>query len=237
MSATGSDVVGERGGPQVTIGVRPWGSDHRAVVSTLDATPGTPPVMVSPAPRLLDIGADLTVRYHAPGAAGERIVVVPEGGDPATDALDAVPTPGGQPNDGSVTLPTASLAAGAFDVVLADAADAVLSRAPFWTRDPGSPPTLATAKHRYALGESLGFSWTQAPGNRFDWIGVYPRDADPASGSYAGYVYTRATVVGSAVFDARADDRWPLPAGRYTAYYLTTDIYRAVASVDFAVRG
>lgn len=237
VSATGSDVVGERGGPQVTIGVRPWGSDHRAVVSTLDSTPGTPPVMVSPAPRLLEVGADLTVNYHAPGAAGERIVVVPEGGDPATDALDAVPTPGGQPNDGSVTLPTASLAAGAYDVVLADAADAVLSRAPFWTRDPGSPPTLVTAKHRYSVGESLGFSWTQAPGNRFDWIGVYPRDADPASGSYAGYVYTRATVVGSAVFDSRADDRWPLPAGRYTAYYLTTDIYRAVASVDFVVRG
>jgi endonuclease/exonuclease/phosphatase family metal-dependent hydrolase len=236
-SATGIEIVGERGGPEVSIGLRPWGTDHRAVVSTLDATPGAPPVMGSPVPRLVDVGADLTVLYHAPGAAGERVVLVPEGGDPATDALDAAPTPGGQPNDGSLMLPTSSLPVGSYDAVLADAADAVLSRAPFWIRDPGSPPTLATAKHRYAVGEPLGFSWTQAPGNRFDWIGVYPRDADPASGSYAGYVYTRATVVGSAVFDHRAVHRWPLSPGRYTAYYLTTDIYRAVASVDFVVRG
>ena len=234
--ATGSEIVGERGGPDVAIGLRPWGTDHRAVVTTLEATPGVVPVMVSAVPRLVTVGADLTVLYHAPGSPGERVVLVPRGGDPATGALDAAPTPGGQPNDGAVTLPTASLAAGAYDAVLADAADAVLSRVPFWTRDPGSPPMLATAHHRYAVGEALGFSWTQAPGNRFDWIGVYPRDADPASGSYAGYVYTRATVVGSAVFDHRADDRWPLPPGRYTAYYLTTDIYRDVASVDFVVR-
>ena len=38
-----------RRGPGVGISVRPWGSDHRAVVSTFDVTPGTPPVMVSPA--------------------------------------------------------------------------------------------------------------------------------------------------------------------------------------------
>ncbi len=236
-SATASEIVGERGGPEVDIGVRPWGSDHRAVVSTLDVTPATPPVMVASSRRLLGVGTDLTITYHAPGAAGERVVVVPRGGDPATDALEAVPTPGGQPVDGSVLLPTSSLAAGAYDAVLVDAADAALSRTAFWTRTPGSPPVLTTTKHRYAVGAPLRFSWTQAPGNRFDWVGVYARDANPAVASYAGYVYTRATVAGSAAFDRRADHRWPLPRGRYTAYYLTNDSYRPVASVDFVVRG
>ena len=94
----GSRIVGERGGPEVH-SVKPWASYHRAVRSSFDVTPGTPPVMAAATPRLVDAGGDVTVTYHAPGAAGERLVVVPSGGDPAGDALDAQATPGGQPVD------------------------------------------------------------------------------------------------------------------------------------------
>jgi len=236
-SAVASRIVGERGGPGVAIGIKPWGTDHRAVLTTLDTLPGTPPMMVAPDARLVEVGHPLTSTYHAPGAAGERIVVVPSGGGPATDALVSAPTPGAQPNDGSLTLPTISLAGGAYDVVLADAADAVLSRARFWTRTPGSPPSLATSKHRYRVGEPIPVTWSQAPGNRFDWIGVYWRGADPNVASYKAYVYTRTSVSGTAVFDRHATGRWPLRAGRYTLYYLLNDAYRAVASRDIVVRG
>ena len=35
-----SEVVGEEGGPDVEVGVSPWGSDHRAVVSSFDGRAG-----------------------------------------------------------------------------------------------------------------------------------------------------------------------------------------------------
>ncbi len=236
-TAVDSQVVGERGGPGVDIGVAPWGSDHRAVVSTVDVTPATPPVMVAVDPQLVTVGDSLTVTYHAPGAAGEHVVVVPAGGDPATDGLLSAPTPGGSPTDGTVTFDTSTLAQDSYDVVLADATDAELSRIAFWTRDPGARPALDTSKWAYAEGEPVMVSWTRAPGNRFDWIGIYLRHADPLVDYYKGYVYTLARVAGSRSYDgATAVGRWPLPPGRYTAYYLVNDNYREIASADFVVR-
>ncbi len=206
-----SIVVGERGGPGVSISVKPWGSDHRAVRSSFDVTPGTPPVLAAASPRLVDRGTDVTVTYHAPGAAGERLVVVSSGGDPATDALDAQATPAGSPVDGSVTFPTGSLVPGSYEAVLVDAADAPLSRGPFWVRPPGGAPVLSTTKWAFDVGEPIGVSWTLAPGNRFDWIGVYDRHADPGVASYAGYVYTGASEEGSGTHRSRGDPSLAAP--------------------------
>jgi endonuclease/exonuclease/phosphatase family metal-dependent hydrolase len=231
-----SQVVGERGGPGVDIGVAPWGSDHRAVVSTVDVTPAVPPVLVSADPRLVDRGDPVTATYHAPGAAGERVVIVPSGGDPATDAVDAAPTPAGDPVDGSVGFATGAWASGGYDAVLVDAADAPLSRYPFWVREPGAPPRLRTDRWSYRVGEPITVTWEGAPANRWDWIGVYRRGADPLVAYYKAYLYTRATVAGATTFRGGTIDRWPFPPGRYTMYYLLTDVYRQVARADFVIR-
>ncbi|MGZ5289194.1 MAG: hypothetical protein ACXWE5_06895 [Actinomycetota bacterium] len=232
-----SIVVGERGGPGVSISLKPWGSDHRAVRSSFDVTPGTPPVLAAASPRLVEAGDDVTVTYHAPGATGERLVVVPAAGDPATDAIDAQATPAGSPVDGSVTFPTDALAPGAYDAVLVDATDAPLSRGSFWIRIPGGAPVLSTTRWAFDVGEPIGVTWTLAPGNRFDWIGVYERHADPRVAYYVGYIYTGAREEGSGVLGRAAISRWPLPPGRYTVYYLLADNYRQVASADFVIKG
>lgn len=228
-TAVAGALVGERDGPGVDISVHPWGSDHRAVISTFDVTAGTPPVMVSPAPLLVEIGRDLDVTYHAPGGAGERVRVVPRGGDPVTDVIDSLGTPPGSEADGTVTFPTGALAAGAYDAVLIDGADAELARAPFWVREPDAPPVL-DMRWRFDSGEPIEVSFTQAPGNRFDWIGLYERGGDPLVDYYIDYRYTGAAVEGTVTFDTL------LEPGRYTAYYLLTDVYRQVASIDFVVR-
>jgi hypothetical protein len=80
-------------------------------------------------------------------------------------------------------------------------------------------------------------SFTKAPGNRFDWIGLYERGDDPLVDLYLAYRYTGAVVEGSVTFDDRGNGSRPLPPGRYTAFYLLTDVYRQVASVPFVVRG
>ena len=222
--------MGERGGPDVAIAVHPWGSDHRAVVSAFDVTPGTPPVMVSPSPLLAEIGEPLEVTFHAPGGAGERLRLVPVGGDPVSDVIDSHGTPPGAPTDGTVAFPTDGLAAGEYDVVLIDGADAELARSPFWVRPVGAPPEL-DAERRVEVGEPVAISFSLAPANRFDWIGIYERGGDPVVDSYLDYRYAGAVVEGSVSFDGPRS----LPPGRYTAHYLLTDLYRSVATVDFVV--
>ena len=109
VTVAGSQVVGSAAGPgstsRCTLGLRSPG-----VVSTLDVTPGVPPVMVAPDPLLAEVGDTLHVAYHAPGSSGERVRIVPAGGDPVTDALDSRGTPPGAPIDGSVQFPTGALA-------------------------------------------------------------------------------------------------------------------------------
>ena len=235
-TAVESELVGERGGPGVDIAVQPWGSDHRAVVSMFDVTAGTPAVMVSPSPLLAEIGEPLEVTFHAPGGAGERVRIVPAGGDSLTDVIDSQGTPPGAATDGTVTFATDTLTAGAYDAVLIDGADAELARAPFWIREVDAPPVLDAA-WRFDVGEPIVISFTQAPANRLDWIGLYERDGDPFVDYYLAYRYTRAAVEGSVTFAEEGNGRWPVPPGRYTAYYLLTDVYRQVASVDFVVKG
>ncbi len=230
-----SKIVGERGGRHVAIEVVPWGSDHRGVVSTVELTPGTSPVTVSFDPRLVRQGRDLTVTYHAPGGPGERVVIVPSGGDPATDAIDSAPTPGGQDVDGSVTFATGTWPPGDYDVVLGNGADAVLSRAGFLLKLPGDDPVVDTSSRRYDEGDPITVTWSGAPGNRFDWIGINRRGDDPTDGGYRTYLYTRSAVSGSVTFDADSSKRWPLPSGRYTAWLMVSDVYRAIGSANFVV--
>ena len=154
---------------------------------------------------------------------------MPRGGDPVTDVIDSLGTPAGGASDGTLAFPTDALAAGRYDTVLIDGTDAELARAPFWVREPDAPPVL-DMRWQVDRGEPIEVSFTQAPANRFDWIGLYERDADPLVDYYIDYRYTGAAVEGTVTFDTL------LEPGRYTAYYLLTDVYRQIASVDFVVR-
>src|SRR5581483_3343823 len=195
---------------------RPWPSDHRSVVSTFQVTPGAPPVFVAVERRLVAAGEDLRVSFHAPGQPGEQVAIVPAGGDPAIDALVSRPTGGS--SDGTLAFATGSLPAGSYDAVLVDGTGAELSRIPFWIEEPGAEPELSTGAPAYAVGEAIDVSWRNAPGNRWDWVGVYHRGANPRKASYLLWAYTGASVEGSLSLDASAAGPWPLPAGRYSVY-------------------
>ena len=233
-TATDSILVGERGVPFVDVSVQPWPTDHRGVVSTFTVTPAEMPVLVAVEERLRDVGQDVAVRFHAPGAGSERVVVVPSGGDPASDAIEDRPTGGAA--DGTLVFATAGWPAGAHEAVLVDGGGE-LSRIAFWLKEPGTGPVISTGKARYAVGEPIDVSWTSSRGRRWDWIGIYKRGRDPHVAWYLLWLYTGATVEGSATIDAYANGPWPLGAGRYSVYLLADDGYKLLARADFDIVG
>jgi endonuclease/exonuclease/phosphatase family metal-dependent hydrolase len=240
-----SELVGERGGRGVTLSVSPWPSDHRAVMSTFDVTPATMPVLVAVDHPVVTAGTDLHVTFHAPGEAGETVAVVPAGGDPAAEAIWSSPTGPPGTTGGTLAVPTASLPPGGYEAALLAPGGAVLSRIPFWLKAKGARTQVSTGKARYRVGEPIEVTWTNAPANRWDWLGVYRAPADPANDPYLIWQYTGGASsgtgagkpAGSLVMDGESTygKPWPLPPGRYDVLYLVSDTYRGIARASFRV--
>ena len=231
-TATESIIVGERGAPGVDVSVQPWPTDHRGVVSTFAVTPGEMPVLVAVEERLREIGQDVEVRFHVAATGDERVVIVPAGGDPTADAVDEQPLAGVP--DGTLAFPTDGWPTGTYEAVLVDGA-AERSRIGFWLEEPGARPVVATGEATYAIGAPIDVSWTSAPGQRWDWVGIYERGRDPHVASYLLWLYTGATIEGEATLDADANGPWPLETGRYSAYLLADDGYKLLARADFEI--
>jgi len=227
-----SVLVGEEGGPGVEIAVTPWSTDHRATVSTFEFTPAEPRTMVAVQQRLVAVGDDVQVLFHAPGGDGERVVVVPADGEPGTEAVTEQATD--EAANGTLAFPTEGWEPGSYEAVLVDGSGAELARTPFWAED-GAKTTIATTKRAYEVGEPIRVEWRSAHGNRWDWIGIYKRGADPNVASYTQWSYTGATIEGSVILDKDSGGSWPLRPGKYSVYLLQDDSYVKVAGGNFAV--
>jgi endonuclease/exonuclease/phosphatase family metal-dependent hydrolase len=221
-------IVGEQGGPQVDIAVDPWGTDHRGVVGTFQVKPGVPPTFVAVEQRLVIAGGDLAVRYHGPG---DQVAIVGVGATAGAAPIRSASVSG---PDGTLAVSTTGLVPGDYVAQLRDG-DAVRSEATFSVAAVGAKPVLTLDKPAYAKAAPIVASWRDAPGSRWDWIGIYERDADPLVDSYLFYVYTGQTVQGSVTIDASGEGDWPLPPGEYDAHYLLDDGYTSLAVAPFTV--
>ena len=219
-TAIDSSVVGEDV-------VDPWPSDHRGLVSTFDVTPATPPDLVSPDQAVGEVGDAMTLRFRAGSASGEITVTSEDGSAASTTAVTTT--------DGSVPLDTTDWEPGRYDVALTDASGATTGTSSIWLTGPGDGPSLTVASV-VREGQAIDVSWKGAPGNRWDWIGIYHRGADPHVAYYLLWTYTEGTIEGSASLDRSAVGKFPLPPGKYTAMLLVDDSYRPVASTDFSIR-
>lgn len=230
-----SEVVGEAGGPDVAIGVLPFPSDHRGVVSTMRVMPVEPPHFVAVDRPRVERGDPFVVRYHAPGGEEEdRIVIVPAGGDATEDALMWLP-PYEASFFGSVTFGSAGLEAGTYEAVLVDGDAQEVARNGFWVVDPDARPTVAVTQASYKQGETIGVAWQNAPGNRADWVGVYAVGDPDLYNGYWGYIYTEGAVSGEALFDETVLGEAMLPPGDYEARLFLDDGYAVLATTSFTV--
>ena len=230
----------------MTFEVDPWGSDHRAVMSTFEVVPGPLPVMVAVSPQVATVGEMVTVTYMPEPGGAKSVAVVRAGGAPA-DTLAGPVLSSGAEAGGSVELATSVLDPGDYEVLLVGAGDEVQARAPLWVQKPGAKPILRTDSTAYGSAEPIVVTWKNAPANRWDWIGVYKKGAaDPDVDYYLIWQYTggagsgtsAGTVAGTMTMDKDTveGEPWPLPTGDYVMYYLLADGYEWVAKTEFRVK-
>ncbi|MBI2253044.1 MAG: endonuclease/exonuclease/phosphatase family protein [Proteobacteria bacterium] len=232
-----AEIAGDPKMPDTDIPVSPWPSDHRAVVATLDVTPGAAPAMVSIEPRSVKAGDMVRIRFHAATEDGRyeggRIAVIANGGDVAAPLLTLYAN-NGTDRASSQDLGTAGLAPGAYQGVMLGADGKEIARAPFWIVARDAMPTLVTDKADYAAGEPVVATWANAPGNHFDWLGLFAK-GDPAEDNYQQFFYINSAVAGSLTLDkGLLGDA--LPAGDYELRLMRDDAYARLAVASFTVK-
>jgi endonuclease/exonuclease/phosphatase family metal-dependent hydrolase len=236
-----SELVGEIDAPGVDLSVTPWPSDHRGVVSTFQVTPAPMPALVAVnGPRLVNVGDPLPVEFHNPGGIGRRIAIAPA--DPPGERLReeriavAAPAAAGR---GAVPLPTRDLSPGRYEVVLLSPKGEVVSRIPFAVKAPGDATQVTLDRAVYEVGQAIAVHWRNGPGNRWDWIGIFPGSVEPSTENYLLWQHTGTAIEGWVAIDASSPGRrrWPLPPAEYQALYLLHDAIQPVAGARFSVRG
>jgi endonuclease/exonuclease/phosphatase family metal-dependent hydrolase len=228
-AAIASKLVGEPGGPDVDVAIDPWPSDHRAIVSTFEVTPVPAAALVASARRTVRVGETITLRYGGSDATDGSLGIMQAG---AEAMLASMPI-GDRSDFRAMEFGTAELAPGAYDAVLVAADGKILARAPFWVLAPQAVPAVRTDAQRYAAGAPITVRWENAPGNRLDWVGLFPAD-EPSLYGYAAFLYTGAAVDGAVTFDADAIGG-TLPPGRYVARLMRDDLYVVLAGTPFEV--
>lgn len=241
-TALTSQVVGEPGAADIT--VSPWPSDHRAVVSSFDVEAAPTPVTVSVLRPLVRVGRSVRVDLNTGGAAGTRLLVVPRGYGTGRD-LAARPSRAlltrslaSTSGDQHLAVPARRLGPGAYDaVVVVDASLGELARTTFWVRAKGAGPQVRARSVR--SGHPVAVRFSRAPGNQWDWVGIYARGAaHPKQDSYLDWEHTGGLTAGTVRLTRRedGDSTWPLPPGRYVAILLADDSYQVLARTRFTIR-
>lgn len=232
--AVTAKLVGEEGGPDVEVGVTPWGSDHRAVASSFDVEPAAAPDLVDPDPRVVTQGDRVTIRYALAGAgAGREVGVIPRWGDGITGggAVETVPIFDGADHIAPM-LGTGTLSPGAYRAALLAPDGQVLASSPFWVEAPDATPTIEVTGSAFAPGEPIGVRWSNAPANKLDYVGIYEA-GDPSLYNYLGFLYTGARPEGELEFTR--GDTGKLAPGQYVANLMLDDGYTILASAPFTV--
>ncbi|MPZ00899.1 MAG: hypothetical protein GEU97_23595 [Actinophytocola sp.] len=247
-----SAVVGEAH-PISDIVVAPWPSDHRAVVSEFAVTP-KPVAALDPAvltdAAVYDPGEQIVVDFVG-GRSGTRVVVTKAGqGAPVCQALtrdaNGVWRAAGQvvfdDNASGCRWP---LEPGDYVVSLRDQRK-VLATTSFRVRAPSEQSTLELDAGTYVSGDPITATWTNAPGNATDWVGIYAVGEQPGRvGSrfwqYVGGGQTPSEPVidGTLTFSAETPGEgtasWPPEPRDYVAYLFAEDGYEILAQTPFTV--
>ena len=119
--------------------------------------------------------------------------------------------------------------------------------------DAPSGTTLEVNKGVYSVGEAIIVSFASGPGDAADWIGIYNETAAPPSDASRSLLWyytdnkgwaTRTAGrdagprTGSVTFStgSMGSSQWPLPAGGYKAFFLSSPYTQLCPPVFFQIR-
>ena len=225
-----SRVVGE-GGPYTDIVSRPWPTDHRAVVSTVDVTAVSPPSFVAPISEVVKEGRSVRAAFHDDTTTGRTIGLWPEGADPTSDAALVSATLDDATEDGTARLSTDDMTSGDYQLAMIDDDDVVASSSVTVLRR-HAHAWVRTGEDRYIQGEPIDVEWFGAPGNRYDWLALNRNCFDPERCPLRGWRYVNAASIGSARFAPDSEGVWPLRPGRYIVGLCLDDDYDCIATSE-----
>lgn len=234
VKATDSRVVGEAEAPGVAVAVAPWPSDHRAVVSDFAVMPAPMPMLIATEKRVYERGESIHVIYRRPRRARGATVLLRNDDAKSDERQRRIAVPS---ELGRLELSGADLTSGFHRLLLLDSDGVLLCQNEFWILEPDQPPGVEIGAASFEKGEPLPLAWSNAPGNRLDWIGIFDARTPEDSRSYVAYGYVRARSSGTMYLDRHtAEGTWPLPPGRYVARLLEDDGFEILAeSAPFVV--
>jgi hypothetical protein len=135
------------------------------------------------------------------------------------------------------TVAARRLGPGAYDPGVIDGSLGELARTTIWVRAKGAGPKVRAASVR--SGRPVAVRFARAPGNQWDWVGIYARGAaNPKRDSYLDWEHTGGLTAGTVRLTERedGDSTWPLPPGKYVAILLVDDSYQVLARTRFTIR-
>lgn len=139
--------------------------------------------------------------------------------------------------EGSVVYP-AGLDVGAWTTFfLLNDGYSILAQTNFNVID-ATAPLARSDKRTYLPGEAVTITFTNGPGNKLDWIGLYKAGQTPGGPSSTDYLYVDGTQGGSTPkTDGSVTFASGLNApGGYVAFFLENDGYTVLASEAFIVK-
>lgn len=109
-----------------------------------------------------------------------------------------------------------------------------LATADTWFYRPDESPRLTVDRRVVRTGQTIGVTFTGAPGMGLDWISIFRCTTAGCADNtqYLLYAYTGSAIEGRLSIGPGAiegNGTWPLPPGRYVARLLPDDGLRSVA--------
>jgi hypothetical protein len=214
----------------VGIGIFPWPSDHRAVVSTFRVVPAPAPAMISVTPRRVTQGDAFILRSYDPSRDKWTGLIVPRGAAPKAAITGVRDLVNGYQR--TIRLSSQGMAPGNYDAILVGADGKVLKRHAFTVAAHGSEPELIAVDPSVRPGSPIRVKWNNSPGDLRDWIGLYAAGETDVM-RYRGFVYTEAMFDGQAALTPDAPET--APAGDYELRLMHDETYVVLARTKVTV--
>jgi endonuclease/exonuclease/phosphatase family metal-dependent hydrolase len=231
-------LLGEPNGPDVDISVNPFPSDHRGVIVDCVVKSSPAPNFIQTKNRIINFTDSILVHYNCDFNDALKIDLI-DSSEKNIVSINNISS-----NKGVIHVKIPDHCVGKIQLELLHY-DSIVSSSDFWRLEAEKfQPKILLDKNEFLVNESIKVTWQNSPGDRFDWIAVYPKSANTTSdyglthqqSKYLIYKYTMGEVSGSLQLDSLSKgDYWPLPPGEYQIHLLADDGFTSMANQSIRI--